>query len=133
MTESISEEESFEYCLKYFLQSLAVLIMEPIELCDVWGNYNVAWELVADLKFDGKSINSSNCSYLTDNQRQEVHAFIDGLAVIPETLFVSATTATANQQAMSHACWVPIRKSADALIHALESASKRNAEYFKCL
>lgn len=49
MTDEITLAESFEYSLQSFLQWLDVMTLEPIDLCNAWGNYNVAWELVADL------------------------------------------------------------------------------------
>ena len=53
MADAISDEELFELYLSNFLKWLDVLTMEPVELCDTWGNYNVAWELVSDLNADG--------------------------------------------------------------------------------
>jgi hypothetical protein len=130
MAEIISVEESFEYSLLNFLKWLEIMTMEPIELCNAWGNYNVAWELVSDLKGDGNVIVTLPCSYLTDYQNQEVSSFLSSLGDIPEPLLVSATTTPANQEAMSHSCWMPYRESALELIETLESAAKRNKEYF---
>jgi hypothetical protein len=66
---SISDEEVFEISLSNFLQWLEVLTMRPVELCDTWGNYNVAWELVSDLNADGSFIVAAHCGYLDERQR----------------------------------------------------------------
>lgn len=130
---SLTAEESFEHQLRCLLQWLSVMTMEPIELCDTWGNYNVAWELVDDLKGDGAAVTSAHCSYLTKSQRQDVLNFLYSLTLIPEDILVGATTVAANIQAMSHPCWIPYKKSAAALILSLESAAERNRKYFECL
>ncbi|WP_341316887.1 hypothetical protein WN982_36775 [Paraburkholderia sp. IMGN_8] len=133
MTETISDEESFEYSLRNFLQWLEVVMMEPVELCNTWGNYNVAWELISDLNADGNVVLKAGCSYLSEEQKREVSAFLDNLNNIPKSLLVSATTISANQDAMSHPCWVPYRKTAWMLLQVLESAAARNRAYFSNL
>ena len=129
----ITDEEAFEYCLKNFLEWLHVLTLEPIDLCNSWGNYNVAWELTHDLKSDGDAVIALSCSYLSDAQKQEVRNFLSSLSSIPESLLVSATTVEANQEAMKHPCWVPFRKSALSLSQILESAAVKNRHYFAAL
>jgi hypothetical protein len=130
MADAISDEELFELSLSNFLEWLDVLTMEPVELCDTWENYNVAWELVSDLNADGGFVVAAKCGYLTERQNQEVRAFLDSLNLIPKSLLVSATTAAANQEAMSHTCWARYRESALALLSVLESAAERNRAYF---
>jgi hypothetical protein len=127
---SISDEEVFEISLSNFLQWLGVLTMRPVELCDTWGNYNVAWELVSDLNADGSFIVAAHCGYLDERQIQEIRAFLNSLASIPEALLVSATTAAANREAMSHPCWARYREGAFALLDVLKSAAERNRAYF---
>jgi len=104
--------------------------MEPAKQCETWGNYNVAWELVTDLKNEGYIISTFECSYLTEQQKHEVTNFINSLSNIPEALLIQATTATENLKAMSHSIWEPIRKDAAKLITILQSAAVRNKEYF---
>ena len=104
--------------------------MEPVELCDTWGNYNVAWELVADLNSDGSAVVTMPCSYLSEEQKQEVRLFLDGLRNVPKALLVSATSVEANQKAMSHPSWLPCKMTALALLQLLESAAERNKAYF---
>lgn len=133
MSDAVSIEESFEYSLHNFLEWLRVMTLEPIALCNAWGNYNVAWELVADLKNDGDSVVTMPCSYLSEKQRQDVRGFLDSLANIPKELLVSATSVSANQEAMSHPCWVPYRSAASSLLRSLESAAVRNQGYFSSL
>lgn len=133
MSDAISLEESFEYSLHNFLEWLQVMTLEPIDLCNAWGNYNVAWELVADLKNDGGSIVEMPCSYLTAEQKQDVLGFLDSLANIPDELLVSATSVAANQKSMSHPCWGPYRFAASVLLQKLESARVRNQRYFSSL
>lgn len=58
-------QETFEQGLNLFIGFLEVMAMEPVEQCEVWGNYNVAWELVTDLKNEGHIISTFECSYLT--------------------------------------------------------------------
>lgn len=130
---TISDEEGFEYSLHNFLQWLDVLTMEPVELCNAWGNYNVAWELISDLNADGNSVLKAAASYLSEEQKQEVSDFLDSLDNVPKSLLVSATTILANQEAMSDPCWLPYRKTARALLQALESAAARNRTYFSNL
>ncbi|ODN62885.1 hypothetical protein BA763_24055 [Burkholderia cenocepacia] len=69
MADSISDEELFELWLNNFLKWLEALTMEPVELCDTWGNYNVAWELVSDLNTAGSFIVAVKCGYLTERQK----------------------------------------------------------------
>jgi hypothetical protein len=130
MEEAIAEEEVFEHCLRNFLQWLQVLTLSSVEACDAWGNYNVAWELVSDLKKDGNCVISMPCSYLAEQQKQSVAQFLESLSHIPETVFVFATTVVANQEAMNDPCWVKYRQSASALSSLLDSAATRNRAYF---
>jgi len=105
--------------------------MEPVELCDTWGNYNVAWELVTDLNSEGNAVATMQCSYLTEEQKQEVLLFLSSLQNVPEALLVSATSVEANQKAMSHPSWLPYKKAALALLQVLNSAAERNKVYFQ--
>ena len=122
-------QETFEQGLKLFIGFLEVMAMDPIEQCEVWGNYNVAWELVTDLKNEGHIISTFECSYLTEQQKHEVKNFINSLSCIPEVLLTQAITAIENQKAMSHPVWLPIREDAVKLIVNLQSAVVRNKEY----
>lgn len=131
MPDTISLEESFEYSLRNFLEWLRIMTLEPVDLCNTMGNYNTAWELVADLKADGSSIITMPCSYLTADQKLEVHRFLDRLANIPEELLASATSAAANLRAMSHPSWMSYRSAASVLLRNLESAAGRNRQFFK--
>lgn len=130
MTDEITLAESFEYSLQNFLQWLDVMTLEPIELCNAWGNYNVAWELVADLKTDGNAAISSPCSYLNPQQEQAIKSFLASLGNIPNSVLFTATSIVANQEAMSHPCWLPLKASASDLLKALEPAATGNKEYF---
>lgn len=133
MADEITLEESFEYSLHNFLQWLEVMTLEPIELCNAWGNYNVAWELVSDLNTDGGASISSPCSYLNVQQKQAIQSFLASLGNIPKSVLVGATSVSANQEAMSHPCWLPFKASASALLKTLQSAATRNKAYFATL
>ena len=133
MTDEITLEESFEYSLHNFLQWLDVMTLQPVELCNVWGNYNVAWELVSDLKSDGNAAISNPYSYLNAYQKEEIQRFLGSLANIPQSVLVGATSVSANQEAMSHPCWLPFKGSASALLKTLEPAATRNKAYFASL
>lgn len=130
MPEEMTVDEWFEYTLRNFLRALEVMTLEPIEQCQVWGNYNVAWELVTDLKNDGADIQELACSYLSPVEKQAVAVFLDCFRDVPDAILVSATSIKANQVAMSHPCWAPLRKRAANLLLRLESASIRNRSYF---
>lgn len=130
MAEQASREETFELSLHSFLQWLGALAMGPKEACDMWGNYNVAWELIDDLKGHAKVILEHPDSYLTLPQRIEISRFLESLSAIPHNVLDSATSAEDNYAAMSHPCWQQYRKSAAHLMEILASAAKRNKEYF---
>ena len=131
--DSISLEEGFEYSLRNLLKWLEILTMNPIDLCNAWGNYNVAWEIVDDFRSDGNSVITMPCSYLTEEQKLKIRLFLDSLDMIPKFLLVSATSIPENQEATSHSTWLPYKKSASILIKELETAAKRNKEYFSLL
>ncbi|ANQ84334.1 hypothetical protein dqs_1280 [Azoarcus olearius] len=133
MADVITPEESFEYSLHNFLQWLEVMTMEPVELCNAWGNYNVAWEFVSDLNTDGNAAITSSCSYLSEDQKQEIQSFLATLNSIPKSVLAGATSVSANQEAMSHPCWLPFKKSASALLKTLEPAAIKNRAYFSSL
>lgn len=130
MVDEITLEESFEYSLHNFLQWLEVMTLEPIELCNAWGNYNVAWELVSDLNTDGNAAISSPCSYLSESQKQAIRSFLASLGNIPESVLCGAASVSANQEAMSHPCWLPFKASASNLLKTLETAATRSKAYF---
>ena len=130
MSEIITDEELFEHDLYHFMEWLHILTLPPVALCDTWGNYNVAWEIVGDLKTDGVASITSPCSYLTVEQKLRVGAFLESLNAVPKSLLVSATSIAENHEAMSHPCWVAYRKSATELIQVLESAASRNRAFF---
>src|SRR5512142_1604259 len=102
MADTISDEEAFGYSFHNLLQWLQVMTLQPVEQCDAWGNYNVAWELVNDLKSDGNLTIAAPASYLTEQQKQEVRAFLENLSTVPQSLLVSTTSIDANLKAMSH-------------------------------
>lgn len=133
MSDAITFEESFEYSLHNFLQWLEIMTLQPAEACEKWGNYNVAWELVTDLKIDGGHILDMACSYLSEDQKLKVAGFLEELASIPQQVLVGATSVAANQEAMAHSCWVPFRVSAQELLQVLEPAALKNREYFSSL
>ncbi len=133
MADNISLEESFEYSLRNFLEWLEVMKMEPVKLCDTWGNYNVAWELVDDLNRDGEAIIGASCSYLNEEQKQEVRGFLSSLKNIPKSVLVSATSAEENQEAMSNPCWGPYKQAAAVLLQRLEPVAIQNRAYFDSL
>jgi hypothetical protein len=133
MADAVTPEESFEYSLHNFLQWLEVMTMESIELCNTWGNYNVTWELVSDLNTDGNAAISSACSYLSEDQKQEIRRFLTSLDSLPKSVLVGATSVAANQEAMSHPCWLPFKVAAFTLLKTLEPAAIRNRAYFASL
>lgn len=100
------------------------------ELCASWGNYNVAWELVSDLKLDGYLVVNSEATTLTPRQRRQVQRFLDCLDKIPSSLLAGATTAAANVAAMSHPAWVPYKNNAAALLNELAQVAEQNRRYF---
>jgi uncharacterized alpha-E superfamily protein len=126
----VIQQEAFEYSLRNFLEWLRIMTLAPAELCEVWGNYNVARELVSDLRTDGESVVSMPCSYLSAVQKQVVEDFLESLQQIPQSILVSTTSASANLEAMSNACWVPYRSFAAAILDQLHSAYIRNNDYF---
>ncbi|MHC1743542.1 MAG: hypothetical protein AB9873_10980 [Syntrophobacteraceae bacterium] len=130
MSTRISQEESFEQSWHNCLQWLEVMAMEPVELCSTWGNYNVAWELVADLNSDGSDVVTMECSYLSEEQKHGIRRFLEGLLGTPRALLVSATSVEANQKAMSDPAWLPHKRAASELLKVLESAAARNKSYF---
>ena len=107
--------------------------MEPIELCNTWGNYNVAWELVDDLNSDGNAVITSSCGYLSEVQKQEIQRFLASLSNLPKSVLAGSASVAANQEAMSHPCWLPFKSASSALLETLESAAIRNRAYFASL
>jgi len=90
MTEEMDAEETFENLLFYFLMWVQVTTLPLVELCKKWGNYNVAWELLHDLRSNGEAIVASTCSHLTADQKRRSQGF-QKLNSVPESLLVSAT------------------------------------------
>jgi hypothetical protein len=82
------------------------------------------------LKSDGYSAVSMPSSYLTQEQRKKVTEFLDSLNKLPESVMISATSIEANQKAMSHPCWATYQTSAAELIQELDSAAKKNRDFF---
>jgi hypothetical protein len=109
------------------------MTLEPIELCNTWGNYNVAWELVSDLNADEDASISNPCSYLNTQQKQAIQSFLVSLGSIPQSVLVGATSVSANQEAMSHPCWLPFKASASTLLKTLQPAAARNKAFFATL
>jgi hypothetical protein len=70
---------------------------------------------------------------LNQDQKQAVRIFLTSLSNIPKSLLISATSASANFEAMSHSCWSPFRITAANLLKALESAAVQNQAYFSSL
>lgn len=130
MTDEVSLEETFELSLHSFLQWLAALAMGVGKACDTWGNYNVTWELIDDLKGHGQVILESPNSYLTHQQRIETSRFLESLNAIPGEVLKSATCVEENYAAMSHPCWGQYRESATRLMETLAPAAKKNEAYF---
>jgi hypothetical protein len=87
----------------------------------------------SDLRGDGSLVHASAWSYLSEEQKHEVRVFLHSLDLIPTSLLVQATSASANLEAMRHPCWIPYRKTASGLLKVLGSAAQRNRSYFSSL
>lgn len=117
-SEVISECDAYETSYRVFWQAIEMLSLGVVDQCNAMGNYNVAWELKDDVSAGSFLISSPACR-LNLAQRQVVAELIQQLQGVPPALLVQATTAAANQSAMSHACWVSIRSKAAQVLHAL--------------
>lgn len=130
MTDEISAEELFHHYFHYFSLALKVLEMDAVAQCNAMNNFNVAWEIRDDLLRDAAGILNYSDGDLSAGQRTLMHKLVIDLEAIPTAAMSGGRTAEASQRDMNHTCWIPLREQASQIIKALESAAKRNREYF---
>ncbi|WP_457417712.1 hypothetical protein [Roseateles sp. P5_E7] len=118
MSEAITDDEAYEGAYRVFWQAVEMLSLAVVEQCNAMGNYNVAWELKDDVSAGAFVVTSSVCP-LNATQRHSIDELINDLQGVPPELLVQATSAKANQSAMGHACWEPIRAKAAKVLRGL--------------
>lgn len=121
-----TDEEILHNDYRSFIDALAILASPPEAQCAGMGYCNVAWELV-DLVYAGRCVLGG--WFLGLDEEIAVFDFTDALKAVPESVLAAATGRKANLQAMSHKCWIPLRKQAKELLHLLSPFSQENARF----
>jgi len=122
MTSEISEEEGFSLAYRVFWDAVNMLAQNAVTQCNMMGNYNVAWELKSDISA-GSYLTKSNSSSLSQEQKSGIDNLIEALASVPDSVLISAKSASANLSAMNHLCWEPLRAQASELLELLPTPS----------
>jgi len=117
-SENISAVESYAVSYRVFWNAVSMLALDANGQCKRMGNYNVAWELKADVSAGSYLITSSACP-LSLLQKQDITELISGLQSVPRDVLAQATSASENQKAMSHICWAPLRVKAAQVLRTL--------------
>lgn len=126
----MSPEEEFANSYYYFVAALKILAMDADSQCDVMGNYNVAWELKANVSA-GLCMLTLPSGELTKQQREGIAGVVAALNEIPESVLGGGATAAINKRAMNHPCWMPLRTRASELLTLLGSATSRNEAFLQ--
>jgi hypothetical protein len=124
-SQGISERESFENGYYYFVQAIDTLSLPADAQLQRMGNcpYNLAWELVYDVRAGEYLLRSPSSSRLSHAQRQAIEALLTELTGVPSELFVGGGRVR-NLEVMSHPFWQPLRLRAAHLLRELEPATK---------
>ena len=122
---AISERESFENGYYYFVQAVDTLSLSADAQCERMAGcpYNVAWDLMHDLRAGDYLLRSPSSSRLSHAQRQATEALLAHLNSVPPELFVGEGRVR-NLEVMSHPFWQPLRLRAAQLLRELESATE---------
>ena len=115
----ISDKEEFELAYRAFVKALKVIAEDPATQCKMMGNYNVAWELKDDAT-SGTYLLDLPGGKLSNEQKDGIRELLAEMNKIPNSVFASATSVSANKQAMNHRRWIPVREHASKLLRILQ-------------
>jgi len=113
--DSLTDQERYETARHYFIKALRLMAADASTQCELMGNFNVAWELQHDIVDFGTAL-MSFAGKLTEEQEQEIRAFITRANDIPPSVLAAASSAEANLKAMNNPCWFPLREGASRLL-----------------
>jgi hypothetical protein len=123
----MTEEASDVYASMFFHFSEDVRrLSEKVDEQCKEGQYdNVAWELKNFFMKSAEGVLNAEGSTLSDRQRQAIQELLTNVSAIPASVVMVENIRAEHLRAMSHPCWIPIRKQAQALLRVLESETKR--------
>ena len=128
-SEPISEREGFENSYRVFRQTVEALALPPAETCEAYGGYNVAGELVLDVRA-GQYLCESPVSTLTSEQKAAIAQLIRAVDSVPAEAVSFTDRRSESVANLEHPSWAPVRTQAATLLAILASATMANNAYF---
>ena len=116
--DKLSEDERFELSLLTFQKALKLLQLTPKKQCEVFENYNVAWELKDELE-TGKYLLDISEGKLNRDQQEIIKVFLDRLNRLPENLTKEALTFDENIAVMNDPFWSDLKSTAAEILKLL--------------
>jgi hypothetical protein len=127
-TEPMGPEEEYHHVFFYFVQALRILAMGPDPQCDPQGNYNVAFELQAEILSGRYLIGKGR---LDDAEEAAIAALATTISTVPDSALVFANGHASNVRNMMNPVWAPIRAEAVSLLTLLGPRILQNNAYFE--
>src|SRR5439155_23640835 len=107
------------------------LVQDAATQCERMGNYNVAWELKADVSRGKQLLSYSSSSRLNAEQKQGIQDLVSALESVPTTELPAGGKTEDNLAAMNHPSWKPLRTQAAHLVALLAPATEECWRYFQ--
>jgi hypothetical protein len=128
MAEPQEFDDLWENAYYSFIESLRSLASTPEEICEQFGDFNVAFELYRDVGRGSYLKNSSSHRLSVDHIRliDELNSVLNDL---PPEAIASTSVAGESIGRLRHAAWVRPRELAAALLIELSNLTASNASY----
>lgn len=120
----IPDEEAFEASFRVFLNAVEALSKSPVEACEQYGHYNVAWEIKDDVSAGLYLFNNPKCK-LSAQQRGAVSGLVEALREVPDGVVVFTDVRSESLARMQHPSWAVARVQAANVLRLLEPLSSR--------
>lgn len=121
-----SDEEEFHSSYRIFLNAVEMLSSAAEEQCRLMGDYNVAWELKADVAAGRYLVGRG---YLTKTQEAWVTALVGSLEVADTQILPAGKGREVNLKAMLEPSWEPLRFIAKEVLRQLTPFTELNSKY----
>ena len=124
-----SAREQCEQRYRGFIRALETLSKEAPEQCRLMDDFNVAWELKADV-VAGDYLLESSSARLTAEQQEGLRTLMGELNALPVEVMNHPNTSAGNLEAMGHPAWRSLRQRALQLAATLAPVTRANEQYF---
>ncbi len=126
----IEEADAFHNAFRTYFMAVETLAADPDVQCEQLGDFNVAWELKADIQ-SGRYLLKRG--HLSAEEEQLVESLAAALEEVNTLALPAGAGRESNRRAMSHPSWEPSRSLARIAQPVLARAAQRSAAFLGLL